>query len=389
MNGRSAVVFLVDDRYRTGSELPLMLHPVLGVPVLRWLTHALRRAEVSRFFLACAPEFTEAAKVCFPADAALTTATDDDPADSLHVFLSTAADAEEALLVVTGPVLYLPHIRRLEVGSGANACMVSRQALMTALDEDAPIGRFLKRSADVCTQEDGFFNFSGPEELPDWQGPMTRSLLHGLIRDGVQIWDVQNTYITPDVEVGIGTTLLPGTVLEGKTVVGYGCTIGPNTRIIDSRIGNHAVVEQSRVEQSQVGSAARVGPFANLRPGTVLDARVKAGAFVELKNASLAADVQVAHLSYLGDASVGERANVGCGTVTANFDRVEKLPTVIEKDAFIGCNTTLVAPVTVGQGAYIGAGSVITEDIPAQALAIARSRQTVRREWALRNKKPE
>ena len=389
LEGRSAVVFLVDDRYRTGSEIPLMLHPVLGVPVLQWLTHALRRAEVSRFFLACAPSFTEAAKACFPSDAELTTASDEDPADSLHVFLSTAADAEESLLVVTGPVLYLPHIRHLESVSGANACMVSRQALMAALDEDAPLGRFLKRSADACTQEDGFFNLYSPDDLPDWQGPMTQSLLRCLIRDGVQVWDVHNTYVTPGVEIGIGTSLLPGTVLEGKTVVGYGCTIGPNTRIIDSKIGNHAVVEQSRVEQSQVGVSAHVGPFANLRPGTVLDARVKAGAFVELKNASLAADVQVAHLSYLGDASVGERTNIGCGTVTANFDRVEKLPTVIEKDAFIGCNTTLVAPVTVGQGAYIGAGSVITEDIPAQALGIGRSRQTVRREWALRNKKPE
>ena len=388
MNGRSAVLFLVDDRYRTGSETPLMLHPIMGVPLLKWLTYTLRRAEVNRFFLACAQEFSEAARACFPDDAELTEASDEDPADQLHVFLSTTPDGEDDVLVVTGPVLYLPRIRALG-GSGSNACMIACKSLMAALDEAVPIGRFLKRAGDACTQEDGFFNVSAPSELPDWQGMLTGSLLRGLCAAGVEIWDLSNTYVEPGVEVGIGTVLLPGTVLQGKTTIGYGSTIGPNTRIIDSTVGNHSVVEQSRVEGARIGSEVCVGPFANLRPGAVLDARTKAGAFVELKNASLGPDVKVPHLSYLGDASVGAGANIGCGTVTANFDRVEKLPTVIEQDAFVGCNTTLVAPVTVGQGAYVGAGSVITEDIPAQALALGRARQQNKKEWALRNKKGE
>ena len=389
MQGRSAVLFLVDDRYRTGSERPLMLHPVMGVPLLKWLTHALFRAGVNRFFLACAQDFSEAAKACFPADADLTDASDDAPADRLHVFLSTAPDGEEDLLVVTGPVLYLPGCR---AGSGtepANACMVGRAALMAALDEDVPIGRFLRRAGDACTGDDGFFSVCLPEELPDWQGRLAGAHLRSLSAAGVEIWDYAGTYVEPGVEVGIGTVLLPGTVLQGKTKIGYGCTVGPNTRIIDSTVGNHTAVEQSRLEGVQIGSGAQVGPFANLRPGTVLDARTKVGAFVELKNTSLSSDARVPHLSYLGDASVGAGANIGCGTFTANFDRVEKHPTVIEKDAFVGCSTTLVAPVTVGQGAYVGAGSVITEDIPAQALALGRSRQQNKKEWALRNKKAE
>ena len=210
-----------------------------------------------------------------------------------------------------------------------------------------------------------------------------------LIRSGVEIWDLQNTYVEPGIPVGIGTTLLPGTILQGATTVGYGCTIGPNTSLVNTKVGNHSTVEQSKAEDAQIGSHVQVGPFAHLRPGTVLEARTKAGAFVELKNTVLGTGTQAAHLSYLGDAAVGEGVNIGCGTVTANFDRVEKHQTVIEKEAFIGCNSTLIAPVTVGQGAYIGAGSVITEDIPAQALGIGRAKQQNKKEWALRNKKEE
>ena len=388
MDGRSAILFLIDDRYRTGRDVPLMLRPVMGVPLLKWLTFALSGAEVNRFFLACPPAYAVAALACFPETVSVTAASDAELSDRLHVFLSTAPDGEEDVWVVTGPVLYLPGTRAED--QPANAVMISRRALMDALDEETvPIGSFLRRAGDVCTQRDGFFSVSAPEELPDWQSLLTGSVLRRLTRDGVEVWDMRSCWVEPGVEVGLGTTLLPGTVLQGKTKIGFGCTVGPNTRVIDSVIGSHSVVEQSRLEGVQIGANAQVGPFANLRPGTVLDARAKAGAFVELKNAALGADVKVPHLSYLGDAAVGEGTNVGCGTVTANFDRVEKHRTVIEPEAFIGCNTTLVAPVTVGKGAYVGAGSVVTEDIPAQALAIGRARQQNRKEWAIRNKQPE
>lgn len=386
MAGRSAVLFLLDDRYRTGSDTPLMLQRVQGVPVLKWLTEALLQAEVCRFFLACAPALLEAAKPCFPAQAELITASDENPSDLLHVFLSTAPDGEESVLVVTGPVLYLPFHRSASGTRPAKACMVSRQGLMAALDETAPIGHYLRHSGDACTEADGFFNLSAPEELPDWQPILNGNYLRVLIRGGVEVWDLHNTWVDPGIPVGIGTTLLPGTVLQGKTSVGYGCTIGPNTRLVDTKVGNHSTVEQSKAEGTVIGSSVRVGPFAHLRPGSVLEPKSKAGAFVELKNTVLGAGTQAAHLSYLGDVSVGERANIGCGVVTANFDRAEKHPTVIETEAFIGCNATLVAPVTVGQGAYVAAGSVITEDIPAQALGVGRARQTNKKEWALRNK---
>ena len=386
--GRSAVLFLLDDTYRTGSDTPLMLHRVLGVPLLSWLAYGLAKAGVSRFFLACTPSLLPQAKSCFPAGAELTASSDESPADQLHVFLSTADDSERDLLVVTGAVVYAPAMRCAGAGR-ASACRVDRLELMAALDETAPIGHFLRRAGETTTGDDGFFDLTSPEELPRIAGLLIGDLLAQLMRAGVEIWDVGNTYVTPGVSVGSGTVLLPGTVLEGKTKVGRGCTLGPNTRIIDSELGDGCVVEQSRVEGAKLAGDLRVGPYANLRPGTVLEPGSKAGAFVELKNTNVGAGAKIPHLSYLGDAAVGSGANVGCGTVTANFDRVEKHFTVVEEDAFLGCNSTLVAPVNVGKGAYVAAGSVITEDVPPQALAISRSREQIKKEWALKNKRAD
>ncbi len=388
MAGRSAVIFLLDDPFRDGGDEPLMLQRIRGVPALTWLAWGLYGRQVERFFLVCRPAMEQAARACFPAGAALTTASDENPSDELHVFLSTAEDEERDILVVTGPVVYCPSAAADRDGT-AGACMVGREALMAALDETAPIGRFLRRAGESCGDRDGFFSLEGPWDLPRWAGPLGREKLDQLIQAGVEIWDPNNTYVSPNVQVGIGTVLMPGTVLTGDTVVGYGCTIGPNTWLQDTHVGNHARVLQSHCEGAEIENDAEVGPFANLRAGTKVGPKARAGAFVELKQTTLAECAQVPHLSYLGDAEIGAGANVGCGVVTANFDRVSKHPTTVEAEAFIGCNTTLVAPVNVGRGAYVGAGSVISEDVPAQALAIARSRQQNRRDWALRNKQKE
>lgn len=227
------------------------------------------------------------------------------------------------------------------------------------------------------------------DELALWQPKLMQLRLAELARSGVEIWDYAGTFVSPEASIGVGTVLMPGTVITGNTVIGYGSVIGPNTQLTDCRVGNHTTVNASKAERASIGNDSEVGPFANLRPGTVIGNKCKAGAFVELKNTTVGDTAQVPHLSYLGDAALGEGVNIGCGTVTANFDRVAKYPTSIEKDAFIGCNTSLVAPVTVGEGAYVAAGSVITEDIPAQALGIGRSRQSNRREWALKNKQTE
>ena len=197
--------------------------------------------------------------------------------------------------------------------------------------------------------------------------------------NGVTIIDPATTYIDADVRIGRNAVVHPMTFLSGSTSVGAASEIGPSTRIVDSRIADGAVVQFSVVRGARIGAGALVGPFAHLRAGTVLRAGASAGAFVEIKGSELAEGAKVPHLSYVGDARIGRRANLGAGTVTVNYDGYRKHRTVVGEDARVGSDTMLVAPVRVGKGAVTGAGSVITQDVPAGALAVERSEQrTVR-----------
>ncbi|MNO26222.1 Bifunctional protein GlmU [compost metagenome] len=193
--------------------------------------------------------------------------------------------------------------------------------------------------------------------------------------NGVTIIDPASTYIAADVKIGADTTLYPGTVLKGKTVIGEDCSIGPSSEIEDCVIMNGAEVKHSVLNQARVGARTSVGPFAYLRPGAVLGEEVKVGDFVEIKNASIGDGSKVSHLSYIGDATVGKNVNVGCGAITVNYDGYNKSRTEIGDDAFIGSNVNLVAPVTVGKGAFVVAGSTITRSVSENDLAIARVRQ--------------
>lgn len=196
-----------------------------------------------------------------------------------------------------------------------------------------------------------------------------------LMDQGVTLIDPSQTYIDAGVRVGPDTTILPGTVLEGDTRIGEGCTIGPGCRIEDSTIANEVTVELSVVRGARIGPRSSVGPYAHLRPGTVLGARTKAGSFVEIKASRIGEGTKVPHLAYVGDATIGKNTNIGAGTITVNYDGYEKHRTVIGDDVRIGSDTMLVAPVRVGKGAVTGAGSVITRDVPAGALAVERAEQ--------------
>ena len=169
--------------------------------------------------------------------------------------------------------------------------------------------------------------------------------------------------------------LLPGVIIEGKTVIGEDCKIGPNSHIVDSTIGHATTIHSSVVLNSTVGDETAVGPFAHLRPESTLGNHVKIGNFVEVKKSTLGNDTKVSHLSYIGDAEVGSNVNIGCGSITVNYDGKNKFKTIIEDDVFVGCNSNLVAPVTIGEGSFIAAGSTITKEVPGDALAIARARQ--------------
>nr|WP_280521509.1 bifunctional UDP-N-acetylglucosamine diphosphorylase/glucosamine-1-phosphate N-acetyltransferase GlmU [Paenibacillus mangrovi] len=193
--------------------------------------------------------------------------------------------------------------------------------------------------------------------------------------NGVTIIDPASTYIGADVTIGSDTVLYPGTVLKGSTVIGKDCQIGPQSDIKDSVIGDGVAIKHSVLDQAEVGNRTTVGPFAYLRPKAKLGEDVKIGDFVEVKNAKIDNGSKVSHLSYVGDANVGKNVNVGCGAITVNYDGYNKFITEIEDDAFIGSNVNLVAPVKVGKGAFVVAGSTITNSVPENDLAIARNRQ--------------
>ncbi len=195
------------------------------------------------------------------------------------------------------------------------------------------------------------------------------------MEEGVTIEDPSTAYIGAEVIIGQDTTLRPMVILEGRTVVGRRCLLGPGTRIVDSQLGDDVVVEEAVVRECRLEDGVSVGPFASLRPGTILRSGSKAGTFVEMKNTVVGKGSKIPHLSYMGDAEIGKEVNVGAGSITCNFDGEKKHRTIIEDRAFIGSDTMFVAPVRIGKGAVTGAGSTITKDVPPGALAVERGRQ--------------
>lgn len=208
-------------------------------------------------------------------------------------------------------------------------------------------------------------------------------ILEHFVAAGVEIPCFDGVMIDRTVQIGAGTTVLPGTILRGETAIGENCILGPNTLVENSKIGNQVTLNSTQCYQSTVKDGANIGPFVHIRPNSVVGEQVHLGNFVEVKNSNIDTGTKVSHLTYVGDSDVGKKVNFGCGTVTVNYTGQAKFRTTIKDNAFIGCNTNLVAPVTVGEGAYTAAGSTITEDVPADALGIARARQVNKPEWCL------
>ncbi|AMA74524.1 MULTISPECIES: bifunctional UDP-N-acetylglucosamine diphosphorylase/glucosamine-1-phosphate N-acetyltransferase GlmU [Aneurinibacillus] len=211
---------------------------------------------------------------------------------------------------------------------------------------------------------------------------MRERILTKHMREGVTIIDPSSTYIETDVVIGRDSVIYPGTLIGAGTVIGEECIIGPHSQLKNCQVGDRVEIKHSVLMDSRVDSDATVGPFAYIRPHSHIGEGAKVGDFVEIKNTSLGKGSKVSHLTYLGDAEIGENVNVGCGTVTVNYDGVNKYKTIVKDRSFIGCNVNLVAPVTVGEGAYIAAGSTVTTDVPDGALAIARERQINKEDYA-------
>ena len=240
--------------------------------------------------------------------------------------------------------------------------------------------------ADITTHvapPDEVAGVNDRSQLAEAATVLRRRRLEQLMTDvGVTVLDPATTYIDVTVEVGRDSVILPNTILSGSTRLGERVTVGPNSRLVDTRVGDDAELTYAVAVEARVGDDCDVGPFSYLRPGTVLERGAKAGGFVEMKKAHVGEGSKVPHLSYIGDATIGTGVNVGAGTITCNYDGFDKHETIIEDDAFIGSDTMLVAPVRIGRGAVTGAGSAIAEDVPADALAVERSDQRNVDGWA-------
>jgi bifunctional UDP-N-acetylglucosamine pyrophosphorylase/glucosamine-1-phosphate N-acetyltransferase len=221
-------------------------------------------------------------------------------------------------------------------------------------------------------------------QLAEAESILRRRIQEELMREGVTITDPATTYIDADVKIGSDSTVHPFSTVTGSSVIGEDCTIGPFAQVRDSVIGDGSRVERAHLERARLGRKVVVGPFSRLRPGADLEDGVRVGTHAEIKNSRLGSGTQVGHFSYIGDTVIGVNANIGAGTVTANWDGFEHQQTVIGDRVQVGSDTILVAPVTLGSDVYTGAGSVITRDVPAGSLAIERAEQKILPEWTER-----
>ena len=252
--------------------------------------------------------------------------------------------------------------------------------LTDVLSKINEMGKFV---GGVCTADsDMIMGINSRHQLAEAEAIMRQRILDKLMDQGVTIMDPASTFIEGNVEIGQDTIIYPFTWLEGSTKIGADSIIGPNVRLTNVVVGNSTNLQFVYGHDCIVGSGVTVGPYVHLRPATVISDEVKIGNFVEVKNSNVGRGSKLPHLSYIGDSDIGERVNMGCGTITVNYDGKKKHRTVVENDAFVGCNSNLVAPVTVGAGSYIGAGSTVTKDVPPDDLGVARARQTNIKGWA-------
>lgn len=241
--------------------------------------------------------------------------------------------------------------------------------------------------ASAATDPDEIMGVNSRVQLAEADKVMRRRINEGLMLRGVTIIDPDMTFISSDATIGKDTVIYPMTFIEGVTEIGESCTIGPSSRLVDCSIGDGVTVENSIVRESTIENGAGLGPFCHVRPGTLVKSGAKVGGFVEVKNSDIGTGSKVPHLSYIGDAQIGDYVNIGAGTITCNYDGANKYRTVIGDGAFIGSDTMLVAPVKIGDGAFTGAGSVISKDVPEGSLAVERTEQEIIDNWAKKRRK--
>lgn len=369
------------------SQWERMLEPILFAPGALWVSKSLLWAGVEKFLVVCPAEVERSARSCFPEEAEFVASDDENLSQAWNTFLDKIGGRA---VVMTRPALFFRQGAELLAGEAPlpeadgeedDPFTGVRRWRLEELAKATP-GRLEEGGEPLYEEVWDLEALSGSENRGAAQWCAKRMTADYWLSQGVSMLDPEQVYIAPTVTLEPGTLVLPGTILRGETHIGKDCEIGPNTMLRDARVGDFTTVNASQCSECVIGSHTTVGPFAYIRPNTTVGDHVKVGDFVELKNSVIGDETKISHLTYVGDSDVGEHINFGCGTVTVNYDGAKKFRTKIGDGAFIGCNTNLVAPVTVGPGAYIAAGSTITRDVPSDSLAIARSQQTVKNQWA-------
>ena len=451
----SVLVMAAGRGTRMRSELPKVLHPVCGKPMVEWVIDAARQAGAERVVCVVRPDEGVAERL---PEGVLTADQGDGEGTGAAVLAGRQAAGDAGTVVVLSgdhPLVSADLLERLvseHHTDGAVATVLTTEELdpggygRVVRAEDGSIERIVETKdpagvaeSDLAIREIniGTYAFSGADlwdalervapdrgeryltgvfplmradgkrvschrttdtrsavgvndraDLMDVERLAHRAILAEHARAGVTFLGPDSTRVEAGVQIGEGTTVWPGVTLRGATRVGADCELGPNTTITDSTLGDRVAAPHAYMVEARVDEDASVGPFAYLRPGAHIGPGAKIGTFVEIKNSEIGAGAKVPHLSYIGDADVGEGSNIAAGNITANYDGQRKHRTKIGKNVRTSVDTSFVAPVTVGDEAYTGAGSVITEDVPDGALGIARSKQTNVEGYAERRKKP-
>lgn len=249
-----------------------------------------------------------------------------------------------------------------------------------ALSEGKRVGAY------TTSNKDAVLGANSRVQLYELNEKVRKRILEKFMLSGVSIPCTDGVIIDKDAEIGTDTVILPGTIIKKGCKIGCGCEIGPNSVLYETSVGNDTVLNSVQAEEAVIGNGVTAGPFVHIRPASVIKDGVHCGNFVEVKNSDIGEKTSISHLTYVGDSDVGSGVNFGCGVVTVNFNGKEKNRCRIGDDAFIGCNTNLIAPVEIGDRAYTAAGSTVTDNVPSDSLVIARNRQTVKENWVIKNK---
>src|ERR671920_23447 len=429
-----AVILAAGKGTRMKSNRAKVLHTLCGVPMVNYVIDATRPLVPEGLFVVVGHQ-AELVEAVLPEDAKPVLQEEQrGTGDAVRVALDALEGEDEGILLVVngdGPLISDGTLGELvERHSSAG---VGATVLVAELEDPSGLGRVVEDAGVVRIVEErdateyerrirlvnlGIYAFrlseimetigrrsravtyrlKNPEEanlvndrsqLARAEEILRRRILDAHMRDGVTVRDPASTHIEASVEIGHDTVILPGSMLRGETRIGTDCVIGPSTDLQDTCVGDGVLVEHSVGRGADIGDGASVGPYSFLRTGTVLDPGAKVGAYCEVKNSRVGAGSKIPHLSYVGDAEIGADANLGAGTITANYDGENKHRTMVGDGVFTGVNTNLIAPVTVGEDAYTGAGSVINKDVPAGKLAVGAPARAIRESPQRRRKRAQ